>query len=112
MKKDLFVIFKIVLLLISIVFCSFMVVIYFAMDETTKSGAGPIYEFYMRYICGFPLVLVNKQYPFFFDCGNSVSLSKFLLMSGLNILCQTTIVYTLYKIISSLRKNDSKEQRT
>lgn len=106
MKKNLFVFVKIGTFLILFMFFSFYVGILISFNGLPAHGVS--LKFFIQYICGFPLVLINDQYPFFVDSGNSVSLKKFWFMSSINIICQTAIVFLFYKILIYFRNIKSK----
>ena len=58
--------------------------------------------YFLKNILGFPLVLINKDYPFYLDCMKDCSFIKIICLSFLNIailsLLLTGLVYLIRKI--------------
>lgn len=83
---------------------SFMIGIVFAMNDGPRPKITDVIALNLQYICGFPLVLINDQYPFFLDSGKAVSSNKILLMWGVNFLCQILFIYIIKKMFAFWRK--------
>lgn len=83
---------------------SIMIGIAFAMNDGPRPKITDVIAFNLQYICGFPLVLINDQYPFFLDSGKAVSSNKILLMWGANFLCQILFIYIIKKMFAFWRK--------
>ena len=105
MKSVFFEFIKIGIFLIVFEMISFMIGIVFAMNDGPRPKFTDVIAFFIKYICGFPSVLINNQYPFFLDSGKNVSLNKILLMWGVNLLCQTLFIFIIKKMFAFWRNN-------
>ena len=99
MTTILFDIIKICIYLIAFELSSFIVGIFFAMNDGPRPNCTNVIYFIIKYICGFPLVMINNQYPFFLDSGRAISSNRIILLWGANILCQIIIIYIIKKFI-------------
>lgn len=67
MKIILIKLFKILLILIGIEVLLFVVMIFFLMSDEPTNSVGRTLYLGLKYVLGFPLVLINENYPFFLD---------------------------------------------
>lgn len=59
--------FKVILVLIALETVLFVAMIFFVMTDEPSNSIGRILYLSLKYILGFPLVLINENYPFFLD---------------------------------------------
>ncbi|MDR2206271.1 MAG: hypothetical protein LBE36_08985 [Flavobacteriaceae bacterium] len=84
----------------------FITMIFFTMTDESVGVAGKSLEIIVKYILSFPLVLLNREYPFFINSSNPPN--YMILLIVLNLLVQTVIVIflgnTLKMLVSFIRQ--------
>lgn len=73
----------------------FALMIFFVMTDERIGFIGKSLGLIVKYVLGFPLVLINQEYPFFLDRGNPPN--YFILLVFLNLLIQTGAVVLVQK---------------
>ncbi len=91
----------------------FLLLVMCMTDESVLPSSAEYVFYFLKWVCGFPLVLIDGKMPFlyFFEVSDLPSNIYFLIIA--NIILQTIIVLFLIYIVKSirnrtLRKNDIK----
>ena len=69
----------------------------FLMADENVSAVGKSLTYLVQYVFGFPLVLLNSDYPFFLNSNNPPKV--FLLLIALNLIIQTFMVLGIKRLI-------------
>lgn len=88
---------KTLLLVFSIELIIFILMIFFLMTDQAVGIVGKSLGAIVKYVLGFPLVLFNREYPFFLNNPNPPNY-MFPLMF-VNLLIQTGIIFFIRKLI-------------
>lgn len=91
---------KTILLLAGIESVLFVTMIFFLMTDESIGVIGKSLSFIVKYIMGFPLVLINNNYPFFLDCNKPPSYMIFLIIG--NLIVHAGIVLLVKKLLNGL----------
>jgi hypothetical protein len=75
----------------------FIIMIFFVATDESVGIIGKSLGVFVKYVSGFPLVLLNSEYPFFMN--SSKPPNYMILLIVLNLLIQTSIVILIKKII-------------
>lgn len=70
--------------------------ILFAMSDEPTTNAGRTMHFVFQYVCGFPLVLLHPNLPFFIESQNFVWSS--IPLTVLNAVIQVGLIGALYRL--------------
>lgn len=97
MKSLILEYFKTGLILLGIEFVCFILMIFFSMTDESIGFWGRLFGWIFKYIIGFPMVIFNKDFPFFIDTPNPPN--YMILMIILNLLIQITIVFFVRKLL-------------
>lgn len=88
---------KLVLLLIAVELSVFSLMILFVMSDESTSDLGKSLYFMLKYIMGFPLVLINKELPFFLESKQAPLLMIPLVL--VNNLIQAIIILSIHSLV-------------
>ena len=86
-------------ILVGIEVLLFFLMIFFVMTDESVGAIGKSLGYIVKYILGFPLVLLNKEYPFFINYNKPPNYMIPLII--LNLLIQTGIVVFIRKLIKN-----------
>lgn len=90
---------KTVLLIGFVEFLLFITMIFFVMTDEPVGLIGKTIGWIFKYIAGFPMVLVNSEYPFFI---NSSSPPNYMIpLIIINLLIQGAIIFYIRRLIKN-----------
>jgi hypothetical protein len=90
---------KIFFIIVIVELCLFFIMLGFIMTDESINSTGRFVYSLFKYCGGFPLVLINNEYPFFLESKEAPN--YFILLIFFNILIQSLIVYILRKLLSN-----------
>ena len=79
-------------------------------DEAVPSSAEYVY-FFLKWFCGFPLVLIDGKMPFSYFFEETYLPSNIVILIIANILLQTIIVLLLIYMVKSIRNRTLKKKQ-
>lgn len=85
------------LILFGIELVLFVLMIFFSMTDESLGFFGRLFGWIFKYVIGFPLVLFNKDFPFFLESTNPPN--YMILMVILNLLIQITLIVFIRKLL-------------
>lgn len=97
------VIFKIIGILIALDLLFFFGTIATAMTDDKPPAIGRVVYWALKYILGFPMVLLNNRFPFFLESGQLPVVGIILII--LNNIILAFVIYGLGKMLSSIFKS-------
>jgi len=83
----------------------FFLMLVFVMTDQEVLLPGKILGFIVKYVSGFPMVIINDQLPYFFDTSSEKAPSSYFLLILLNILLQTILVFLGIRRWKKWKKN-------
>lgn len=96
MKNSIWAFIKVGLILVSLEMALFLVMIFFLMADEPVGIIGKSICAAVKYVLGFPLVLINDDYPFFLNSSKPPAIMFPLLI--LNLIMQTSAVLLLKRV--------------
>lgn len=109
MKKNIIILIKSFFSLVIIEAMIFIFMIFFSVtDESSHQTSDFLYKFFNN-ICGFPIILLNKNFPFFLNSSSFPNYGLILIL--INILLQSLIITILYKFILKFKKTIPKRSQ-
>ncbi len=97
MKKLIWSFIKIFFAITGIEILIFILMVFFVMTDEPIGLVGQFMGTIVKYVLGFPLVLINSDYPFFIDSNKPPNYMVPLV--GLNLLLQTCIVILVKNVV-------------
>ncbi len=105
MKRITFQFMRIFFLLGFIELILFILMIFFAMTDEPVSAVGNLSFFSLKYVLGFPMVLINESYPFFLHSQNAPSERLPLIL--VNNFLQASLILGLLKFLRRSRHSNT-----
>lgn len=91
---------KIALILAGIEILSFFLMIFFLMTDETVGAIGKTLVFIVKFVFGFPMVLVDSNLPFFLE---SKEFPTYMIpLAIINLIIQATLVTVIKKLITTI----------
>lgn len=102
MRSDIRNFIKLYFVITGIEFVFFILMLCFVMTDESIGKIGKVLVLFVRYVLDFPLVLLNDEYPYFFN--NNEPLSHMMLLIILNLTIHTDIILFIKTLMRKIEK--------